>query len=173
MKKHPKLSAPIPQPDAPVVTQHQIQQMREVQAELASRRLEALRLYRPMPHQEEFHKSMVSERIVLGGNRGGKSLAVAVEAARAATGQDPYGKYPLEGGNIAIVGRNWPHIGLVIYPILFKAGAFRIIKDEETGEWRSIRQGDDKSKSKPAPPLIPPRLLKDMSWVLKNAGYLN
>jgi hypothetical protein len=173
MKKHPKLSAPIPQPDAPVVTQHQIQQMREVQAELASRRLEALRLYRPMPHQEEFHKSMVSERIVLGGNRGGKSLAVAVEAARAATGQDPYGKYPLEGGNIAIVGRNWPHIGLVIYPILFKAGAFRIIKDEETGEWRSIRQGDDKSKSKPAPPLIPPRLIKDMSWVLKNAGYLN
>jgi hypothetical protein len=126
-----------------------------------------------MPHQEEFHKSMVSERIVLGGNRGGKSLAVAVEAARAVTGSDPYNKYPQEGGNLAIVGRNWPHIGLVIYPILFKAGAFRIIRDEQTGEWRSVQPGDDKEKSKPAPPLIPPRLIKDMSWVLKNAGYLN
>ena len=174
MKRHPPIPPPeIPKPDAPVVSQHQIQQLREVQAELASRRLEALRLYRPMPHQEEFHKCMASERIVLGGNRGGKSLAVAVEMARAVTGQDPYEKYPKENGNLAIVGRNWPHIGLVIYPILFKAGAFRIIKDEETGEWRSIRSGDDKSKSKPAPPLIPPRLVKDMSWVLKNAGYLN
>lgn len=174
MRKHPKIPPPeIPAADAPVVSQHQLQQLREVQAELASRRLEALKLYRPMPHQEEFHKCMASERIVLGGNRGGKSLAVAVEMARAVTGQDPYGKYPERDGNLAIVGRNWPHIGLVIYPILFKAGAFRIIKDAETGEWRSVRKGDDKSKSKPAPPLIPPRLVKDMSWVLKNAGYLN
>jgi hypothetical protein len=174
-KKHPKIPPPV-SPDGIEnlgVTQHAFQQIREVQAELAERRLEALRLYRPMPHQEEFHKCVASERIVLGGNRGGKSLAVAVEAARAVTGQDPYGKYPEKDGNLAIVGRNWPHIGLVIYPILFKAGAFRIIKDEHTGQWRSIQKGDDKSKSKPAPPLIPPRMIKDMSWVLKNAGYLN
>lgn len=155
------------------VTQHSLENLRELLAERAERRLEALKLYEPMPHQEEFHKCMASERIVLGGNRGGKSLAVAVEAARAATGQDPYGKYPERDGNLAIVGRNWPHIGLVIHPILFKAGAYRIIKDEKTGEWRSLRKGDDKSKSKPAPPLIPPRLVKEMSWVLKSAGYLN
>ncbi len=155
------------------MTQHQLGQLKDVQVALTERRLEALRLYEPMPHQDEFHRCTASERIVLGGNRGGKTLAVAVEAARAATGQDPYGKYPKEGGNLAIIGRNWPHIGLVIYPILLKAGAFRIIKDEKTGQWRSIRQGDDKSKSKPAPPLIPPRLVKDVSWVLKNAGYLN
>lgn len=148
-------------------------QLKEVQAELHGRRIEALRLYEPMPHQEEFHACMASERIVLGGNRGGKTLAVAVEAARAATGCDPYEKYPKEGGNLAIVGRNWPHIGLVVYPILMKAGAFRIIRDEQTGQWRSIRSGDDKSKSKPAPPLIPPRMIKDTSWILKNAGYLN
>lgn len=155
------------------ITQHSLANLRELQAEIAERKIEALRLYRPMPHQEEFHKCLASERIVLGGNRGGKSLAVAVEAARAATGQDPYGKYPEKDGNLAIVGRNWPHIGLVIHPILFKAGAFRIIRDDETGQWRSIRSGDDKSKSKPAPPLIPPRMVKDMSWVLKSAGYLN
>lgn len=175
MRKHPKIELP-PTPEADgsqLLSQHALTQMREVQAELLERRLEALRLYKPMPHQEEFHACMASERIVLGGNRGGKSLAVAVEAARAATGQDPYGKYPKEGGNLAIVGRNWPHIGLVIYPILLKAGAFRIVRDEDTGEWRSIRAGDDKAKSKPAPPLIPPRYIKDTSWVLKNAGYLN
>ena len=174
MRKHPRKIDPPPKPDTPGgITQHQFGQLKDLQTELSSRRLEALKLYEPMPHQEEFHKCMVSERIVLGGNRGGKTLAVAVEAARAATGQDPYGKYPAEGGNLAIVGRNWPHIGLVIYPILLKAGAFRIIKDEKTGAWRSIRPGDDKSKSKPAPPLIPPRMIKDTSWVLKNAGYLN
>jgi hypothetical protein len=175
MKKHPRPIQPPTKPDEPLgnVTQHQLGQLKDVQVALTERRLEALRLYEPMPHQDEFHKCMASERIVLGGNRGGKTLAVAVEAARAATGQDPYGKYPKEGGNLAIIGRNWPHIGLVIYPILLKAGAFRIIKDETTGQWRSIRQGDDKSKSKPAPPLIPPRLVKDVSWVLKNAGYLN
>jgi hypothetical protein len=79
MKKHPKIELPDPPKTAgPEVSQHALQQMREVQAELASRRLESLRLYRPMPHQEEFHKCMASERIVLGGNRGGKSLAVAV-----------------------------------------------------------------------------------------------
>lgn len=148
-------------------------ELREVQAQVAARRIEALRLYKAMPHQEEFHACMASERIVLGGNRGGKTLAVAVEAARAATGCDPYEKYPKEGGNLAIVGRNWPHIGLVIYPILLKAGAFRIVKDADTGQWRSIQPGDDKSQSKPAPPLIPPRMIKDISWVLKNAGYLN
>jgi hypothetical protein len=174
-KKHP----PIPPPGKPSdqvdlgLSSYAFNELRQVQAEIAGRRIEALKLYEPMPHQDEFHRCMASERIVLGGNRGGKTLAVAVEAARAATGCDPYGKYPTEGGNLAIVGRNWPHIGLVVYPILLKAGAFKIIKDEKTGQWRSIRPGDDKSKSKPAPPLIPPRLVKDVSWVLKNAGYLN
>jgi hypothetical protein len=99
-----------------------------------------------------------------------------VEDARAATGQDPHGKYPKENGNLVIIGKNWPHVGMVIYPMLFKAGAFRIIKDEASGQWRAFRPGVDdhrKSESKPAPPLIPPRLVKDFSWVLKNAGYLN
>ena len=175
MKKHPKVPPP-PKPEGPVdlgLTTHALSQLKEVQAELHGRKIEALRLYEPMPHQEEFHSCMASERIVLGGNRGGKTLAVAVEAARAATGQDPHGKYPETDGNLAIVGRNWPHIGLVVYPILMKAGAFRIVKDESTGQWRSLRPGEDKAKSKPAPPLIPPRMIKEVSWVLKNAGYLN
>ena len=177
MKRHPKIPPP-PKPNAPVggLTQHALGQMKDVQVALNERRLEALRLYVPMPKQDEIHKCLASERIVLGGNRAGKTLCVAVEAARAATGQDPYGKYPKEGGNLVIVGRNWQHIGMVIYPILFKAGAFKIIRDKETGAWRAFRPGADddrKSEAKPAPPLIPPRLVADMAWTQKNAGYLN
>lgn len=176
MKRHPKIPPP-PKPDAPVggLTQHALSEMKDVQAALAERRLEALRLYVPMPKQDEIHKCMASERIVLGGNRAGKSLCVAVEAARAATGQDPYKKYPERDGNLVIVGRGWTHIGMVIHKILFRPGAFKIIRDEVTGAWRAYRPGQDdarKKEAKPAPPLIPPRLVSDMSWVQKNAGYL-
>ena len=132
MRKHPQIPPP-PPPEEPAVqgiTQHALNQLRDVQIELAERRIEALRLYCPMPKQEEFHQCMASERLLIGGNRSGKSAASFVEDARAATGQDPYGKYPKEGGNLVIIGRNWPHIGLVVVPMLFRAGAFKMIKDE-------------------------------------------
>ena len=176
MRRHPRIPPP-PKVEGPIggITQHALGQMKDLQSELSERRLEALRLYVPMAKQEEFHKCMASERLVIGGNRSGKSLSTFVEDARAATGQDPYNKYPKEGGNLVIIGRNWPHIGMVVYPMLFKAGAFKIIRDEETGLWRAFRPGPDdarKSLAKPAPPMIPPRMVKDVSWVLKNANYL-
>jgi hypothetical protein len=176
VRKHPPIPPP-QKPSEPVdlgLTSHALSQLKEVQAELKDRRIEALRLYEPMPHQEAFHECMASERIVLGGNRGGKTLCVGVEAARAATGQDPHGKFPREDGNLVIVGRNWPHIGMVCYPSLFKSGAYRIIKDEQTGQWRSFRPGEEperRAETKPAPPLIPPRYVASVSWVLKSAGY--
>ena len=176
MKKHPQIPPPKKPTEPPEIklSTHALSQLKEVQAELHERRIEALRLYEPMPHQAAFHECIASERIVLGGNRGGKTLCVSVEAARAATGQDPYEKFPKEDGNLVVVGRNWPHIGMVCYPALFKAGAYRIIKDEVTGKWRSYRPGKDEARraeSKPAPPLIPPRYVKETSWVLKSAGY--
>jgi hypothetical protein len=176
-KRHPKIPPP-PVPEGPVagLTQHALSQMKDVQAELAERRLEALRLWVPMAKQEEFHACMASERLVIGGNRSGKSACTFIEDARAATGQDPHGKYPKEGGNLVIIGKGWTHIGMVVYPMLFKAGAFRIIKDEVTGKWRAFNPSTDearKKESKPAPPLIPPRMIKDMAWTQKNAGYLN
>lgn len=106
----------------------------------------------------------------------GKSACTFMEDARAATGQDPYNKYPKENGNLVIIGRNWGHIGMVVYPMLFKAGAFKMIRDEVTNQWRAFVPGQDdarKSEAKPAPPLIPPRMIKDIAWVQKNAGYLN
>lgn len=171
MKPHPrKIPEPPKPPAVPGITQHTLNVLKEVQSELKSRKIEALRLYEPMPHQQEMHACMASERIVLGGNRSGKSLSTFVEDARAVTGQDPYKKYPETDGNLVVVGRNWPHIGLVCYPMLFKAGAFKIIRDGD--EWRAFRPGvDDPAKAKPAPPLVPPRLVAEVSWVLKNAGY--
>jgi len=179
MKKHP----PIPPPEVVVqpstladsnLTQHAIAHLRELQAELSDRRIEALRLYEPMSTQDEIHSCMSSERIVLGGNRSGKSCATFVEDARAATGQDPYGKYPKRDGVLIVVGRNWPHIGLVAYAMLFRAGAFRIIRDLETNKWRAYRPLVDFERikeSKPAPPLIPQRFVQSVSWVLKSAQY--
>lgn len=86
------------------------------------------------------------------------------------------GKYPKENGTLVIIGANWKHIGLVVVPYLFKAGAFKIIKDKDTGDWRAFDRSmdsDREAEAKPAPPLIPPRMIKSQSWLLKSAGYLN
>lgn len=137
--------------------------------EIAKRRIEALRLYRPQPMQEEFHKCTATERMIQGGNRAGKSLGAFVEDARAVLNCDPYNKYPEKDGVLAVVGYKEWHIGNVIYPYLFKAGAFKIIRDEETDQWRVYRPWvpQDKARAKeakPAPPLIPPRMVKRIVW---------
>ena len=156
-------------------TRSQQQQLMELQAEISSRRIEAIKMYRPTPNQDEMHRCRASEVLVIGGNRSGKSLSTFMEDARAVTGQDPYDKYPKEGGNLVIVGRDWKHVGMVCYPILFKSGAFKIIRDAETNEWRAydpVGDQDRKDEAKPAPPMIPPRFIKKTSWLLKSANYI-
>lgn len=173
-KRHPPVKAPAV-PVIPSLTQFQRDSIKELQSELRERRNEALKLYRPTPKQDEFHRCKASEVLVIGGNRSGKSLCTFVEDARAATGQDPYKKYPEKDGILVIIGRDWKHIGLVVYPMLFKEGAFKIIKDLETGEWRAYNPVTDaarKSETRPAPPMIPKRFIKSTSWVLKSANYI-
>lgn len=178
----PKKKTPPPQQPLPTIknfSTFQQDELRALQGELKSRRLEALRLYKPTPLQWEYHQCLASETLVIGGNRSGKSLCTFIEDAWAATGTHPIeGKYPKEGGNLVIVGANWKHVGLVIVPYLFRAGAFKIIKDRTSGEWRAfdpmlLGDRDREAQAKPAPPLIPPRMIKSMSWLLKSAGYLN
>lgn len=148
-------------------------------AEKKRRSIEALRLYRPMAGpQEAFHYSAAAERIIRGGNRSGKSVAGFAETASCATGIPltdskgnpiPY-RYPLdEPKTIWMIGYDQGHIGRVIYKNLFEGGAFYIIKDEFTGEWRAWKPWQEydaayAEKKKPAPPLIPARLIKSMSW---------
>lgn len=159
------------------VSQHGRAELLDLQRELAGRQLESVRLYRPNPNQQPFHDCMSSERVVLGGNRAGKTLSAMMEFAWAVTGTHPIeGKYPKESGTAVVVGADWRHIGMVCVKGLFKAGAFKIIKDVHTNEWRAYNPVADKDRAdetKPAPPLIPPRMIKHTSWVLKSAGYMS
>lgn len=172
--RHPKANPP-KIPTLPSLTQHQVERIKELQSEIRERQIEGLRLYRPTPQQEAIHQCKASEILVIGGNRSGKSLSTFVEDARAVTGQDPFNKYPEKDGVLVIIGKDWKHIGLTVFPLLFRQGAFKIIKDLATGEWRAFDPTVDNDRSweaRPAPPLIPKRLIKSMSWVLKSAQYI-
>lgn len=144
-------------------------ELAELLEEKRKRETEALRLYEPAQWQDNFHRSTASERVICAAVRTGKTLAAAAEFTRAITGQDPYGKYPKEGGLAVVVGRNWKHIGLTIYPMLFEPGAFKLIKDLQTGKLRAFRPVQDKGRESErveSPPLIPERFysMKDFAW---------
>ena len=165
------------QPDA---TQHEREELSELLAVRATRKIDALKLYEPTPIQKRFHECMLKERLLQAGNQFGKSLCAFAEDARAVTGQDPYNKYPKENGILAIVGLDEKHIGKVVHRYLFKSGAFRIIRDKETKQWRVWRPWvpEDKAReaeAKPAPPLVPHRFIKGgyskgIAWVQKKTG---
>lgn len=171
-RKPPKIS---PLPSASRLGEFQKNELKEMLGVLADRRMEALVLYRPTELQDKIHQCRAREILVIGGNRSGKSLCTFVEDARAVCGKDPYDKYPKKDGVLVIVGKNWNHIGVTVYPMLFKAGAFKIIKDATTGAWRAFDPVADAgrvSETKPSPPLIPPRLIKSTSWVNKASRHI-
>mgnify|MGYP007005601295 CR=1 FL=1 len=149
-------------------------QYRRVLAEVARRQIEALRLYEPLPGQEEFHACRARRRLLRAGNRAGKTLVCAVEAARCLTGRDPHNKFPTMNGRLYAVGKDESQLGEVLHRKLFRAGAFKVIRDLATGLWRAFRpwlpaDQEREDKAKPAPPLIPERFIKHKSWVKKAA----
>ncbi len=151
------------------VTEYQKTHIRQLHAEKAKRDSEALRLYEPLPFQDSFHACQAKEALIQAGNQVGKSLCAFVEDARAATGQDPYNKYPKENGTMVCLGMDEGHIGRTIYKYLFGSGSFKIIKDDTTNKWRSWKpwlKSDwaKRKKAKPAPPLIPERFIKQFAW---------
>lgn len=159
-----------PNPHAAVeATQREIQEFRDLLAEKERRKIEALRLYEPTSLQDSFHKCPAKERLFQAGNQVGKSLCAFAEDARAVTGQDPYRKYPQKDGILVCVGLDDAHIGRVIHKYLFRPGAFKIIRDEETQAWRAWKpwMASDlarRSEAKDAPPLIPKRFIKQFAW---------
>lgn len=147
--------------------------LRTILRELYQRKYSALRLYEPLPVLDEFHRSAADERLVRGSNRAGKTLGSAVEVARAVTGQDPHGKYPPRDGRCFAIGLDEKHLADVMYRKLFRAGAYKIIRDERTGRWRAFRPAEDAARrreAKPAPPLIPARFVRDVAWKDKKRG---
>lgn len=148
------------------------QRIVDLSSERARRSSEALRLYRPLPGQDLFHRSTASERIVRGGNRSGKSTCAFVEVARAAMQADPHGKYPTKRPLLIYeIGYDLDHIGRVIFRMLFKPGAFQIIRDQATGRWRAFDPSDPADlarieEAKESPALIPSRMVdwKNCAW---------
>ena len=146
--------------------------------EKASREMSALRLYRPLPEQDPFHKSRARYRVVRGGNRSGKSASAFIETASCATGiaiHDSQGnpipyRYPTNDPShppliIWTVGFGESHVADTIHRMLFtEAHGFYRIQDEHTGLWRAYQPWNEydvanKDKRRPMPPLIPPRMM--------------
>jgi hypothetical protein len=148
--------------------------LNRIAAELARRKIEALNLYEPLPEQLLFHKSKAQERLLRGSNRGGKTLPAAVDLARAVMGQDR--QAPKRDGRAFLVGKDGRHVGQVLYRKLFRAGAFKIIRDKRTHKWRAYRPFSlsDLERghlAKPAPPLIPPRMIREIGWENKKENW--
>jgi hypothetical protein len=142
-------------------------EFRGVLAEIAARQMEALRLFEPTAEQERFFASNADERLAIGGNRGGKTTTTMVDIARAVTGQDPYDKFPKTDGIYILVAIDLAKCAKVFYRKLFKPGAFYIVKDPETGQWRTFRPDQDQEledQKVKAPPLIPRRFIASISW---------
>lgn len=160
------------------------ERMKRIVQELTARKMEALELYRPQPEQDRFHRSKAFVRMVRGGNRSGKSTCGYVEDARAVLGKDPHKKYPTNRPIVCyIVGMDERFIGDVIHKMLFRPGAFQLIRDLKTGQLRAFRgfndpeDGSRASECVEAPPLIPPRYLlpgdRSFAWEVKKAGIFN
>ncbi|HRV17852.1 MAG TPA: terminase family protein [Myxococcota bacterium] len=97
----------------------------------------------------DFHRSTAKWRLLLGSNRSGKTLAAAVELARAVLGKDPQGKYRPTNGYAVVVGLDFDHIGML---------------------WRKLTLPDMVSippgcKRKSMPPLLPQsQIEKPIAW---------
>lgn len=145
-----------------------VRRVRELAIEKLRRDFESVKLYEPGPTQQEVHRSNTFICIVRGGNQSGKTTVCLQEFARAVTGRDPHGKYPKKNGIAIIVGFEEDHCSTVIYPRLFRAdGSLMMIRDEQTRRWRAYREWQDahrKSEARPAPPLIPPRMIRKIAW---------
>lgn len=145
-------------------------QLNGVTRRIAALKMEAMRLYLPLPAAEAFHASTAKWRVIDGSNRAGKTLAAAAEAVRAWLGCDPHDKYPKTNGNSLVVGLDGDHIAMM-WKKCAEPGAFSMIRDERTRLWRAVRPDpavptqldpyDDayREKWREAPPLISPRMI--------------
>lgn len=105
----------------------------------------------------------------------GKSMLSAARFAAIATDRPLYDssgkpielRLPWQKGRCLTmwcVGYGEDHIGQTLYRLLFRAGAFKIIRDSKTGLWRAFRPWDKgdmqrSSEVKESPPLIPKRFI--------------
>ena len=137
---------------------------------LSARRAEALSIYQPLPNQLGFHQSQAVDRLLLGSNRSGKSQACGAEIAWLLLGEHPWQPHaPKKNCRIYAVGWDWDHVGKVMWPKVGMEGSFKMIRDEITRKWRAVIPDQPydaayREKWKDAPPFLPPRWIKNISW---------
>lgn len=153
-----------------------LDELRRTVVELQRRHREALKLYEPLELQVAFHASRVKTRLVRGSTRSGKTLMCAAEMARAVLNLDPHHKYPRKGVAY-LVGYDWAHHGQVVYPKLFKAGAFKCIAEPD-GKLVAYRPWDARHTTRrdevvEAEPLIPERYIDTIAWYSKREEIPN
>jgi hypothetical protein len=158
------------------ITTLDLVRLRRLLAARRNLRMESLKLWEPLPGQLAFHCSWASERLIRGSNQSGKTLTACVEIGWAATGQHPFLDYPSGGMEIYLVAKDEKQIAEVWWKKLCCPGAFDLIKDLETGEFRSYRPWEESDKARkseriPAPPLIPEKYwAKKPMWKSAGAG---
>lgn len=165
-----------------------IDELSNLLAEKKRRDNEALRLYRPLPGQQEaFLKGLAPKRIARGGNRSGKSTVCSIEMAHAITGIPIYDsqgnqipdKYPRkEPMTMWVVGLDLGHVARNVHRLLFEKGAFKVIKDLHTGLPRAFNPQDPADMEREAEayrsdPLVPDRFIKEFAWENKAQRVFN
>lgn len=161
--------------------QDRIEQLLAGTEEARKRAMEPLHVYRPAAQQQPIHVSKAKEVIIRGGKRSGKTTASILEFASRITGTQIMGpggqliplRYPTPKAEDPrlywVIGFDVDHIGQTLYPKLFEPGLLRVILDVATGQWRVFNEADPAdagrfAESKPAPAVIPPRLIDQDSW---------
>ncbi len=164
----------------------------KIAAELARRKRDGLGMFRALspemkecfPDQVGLFSSQASEILVRGGNRSSKSMSSAALFASLARDKPIQTwdnkmietRRPWQKGRplvMWIIGLQLNHIGQTIYRLLFKAGAYKIIKDLQTGDWRAYRPWDVDDQTryaevKPSFPLIPNSEIDPKGWAWYN-----
>lgn len=159
------------------------------------RRLDGLTMFRALSpttpgipagsiDQRDIFKSDATELLIRGGNRAGKTVCTAALFAAIARdvpirtwdGEVIECRRPWQKNRpllMWVVGIQLNHIGQTIHRALFRAGLYKMIPDEITGQWRPYREWmeEDRERShlcKPCPPLIPPSEIDPKGWAWEN-----
>ena len=144
----------------------------ELIVELMQRDGDALNIYRPLKTADKFHECMAGEVGLSGSNQAGKTCTTSTEVAMAALGCHPVpGKYPPNNCKIACIGNDGRHLSLM-YEYLFEKAPYKCFYHPDTGKW-TVVEPDNPDHQKyeldwvEAPPVIPPRMVKNVSWINK------
>lgn len=121
-----------------------------------------------------------NEQGAISTNRSGKSTCACAKVCAAARDvplltwdeREIQCRQPHQKGRpltIWIIGLQLNHVGQTIFRLMFQNGAFRMIRDQDTGAWRAWApwekyDAEHEHETRPGPPFIPPSEIDHESW---------